>query len=73
MKANAKEELEKYKAHVVTKGYDQMEGLDYDQSFSPTIRFESIKQIVALETSKGMEMHQMGVTTLFLYALLEEV
>ena len=59
-------------ARVVAKGFSQVEGIDYDQTFSPTVRFESIRQMVALGTSRGMTMHQMDVTTAFLYAPLEE-
>ena len=73
VKTNEKGEIEKYKARVVAKGYSQVEGVDYDQTFSPTVRFESIRQLVALGASKGFEMHQMDVTTAFLYAPLEEV
>ena len=72
VKTNAKGEIEKYKARVVAKGYSQVEGVDYDQTFSPTVRFESIRQMVALGASKGMHMHQMDVTTAFLYAPLKE-
>lgn len=32
--------LDKYKARVVSKGYRQMEGMDYDENFTPTVRFE---------------------------------
>ena len=53
----------------MAKGYSQVEGVDYDQTFSPTVRFESIRQLVAM----GLEMHQMDLTTAFLYAPLEEV
>ena len=56
----------------MAKGYSQVEGIDYDQTFSPTVRFESIRQMVALGASRGMSMHQMDVTTAFLYAPLEE-
>ena len=56
---------------MVAKGYSQVEGVDYDQNYSHTLRFESIRQTVALRTSKGMEMRQMDVTTTFLYALIE--
>ena len=72
VKANERGEVEKYKARVVAKGYSQVEGIDYDQTFSPTVRFESIRQMVALGASRGMSMHQMDVTTAFLYAPLEE-
>ena len=72
VKTDAKGKTEKYKARVVAKGYSQVEGVDYDQTFSPTVRFESIRQMVALVTSKNMAMHQMDVTTAFLYAPLEE-
>ena len=70
VKTNEKGEIEKYKARVVAKGFSQVEGVDYDQTFSSTVRFESIRQMVALGTSKSMEMHQMDVTTAFLYAPL---
>ena len=72
MKTNEKEEMEKHKGRVVAKGYSQVEGVDYNQTFSPTLRFESIRQMVALGTAKGMQMHQMDVTNAFLFALLEE-
>ena len=72
VKTNEKGEIEKYKGRVVAKGYSQVEGVDYDQTFSPTVRFESIRQMVALGTAKGMHLHQMDVTTAFLYAPLEE-
>ena len=72
VKTNERGEVEKYKARVVAKGYSQVEGVDYDQMFSPTVRFESIRQMVALGASKAMSMHQMNVTTAFLYAPPEE-
>lgn len=72
VKTNERGEIEKYKARVVAKGYSQVEGVDYDQTFSPTVRFESIRQMVAMGTSKAMLMHQMDVTTAFLYAPLDE-
>ena len=73
VKTNELGEVEKCKAWVVAKGFSQVEGIDYDQTFSPTVRFESIRQLVAMGTSKGMIMHEMDVTTAFLYAPLEEV
>ena len=57
VKTNERGEIEKYKARVVAKGYSQVEGVDYDQTFSPTVRLESIRQMIALGASKGLEMH----------------
>ena len=74
VKKNVDGSIEKYKGRVVAKGFGQEEGVDYDQTFSPTVRFESIRQLIALGASKGLHMHQMDVTTPFLYApLVEEV
>ena len=72
VKTTAKGEIEEYKARVVAKGYGQVEGVDYYETLSPTLRSEIIRQMAALGTSKSMEMHQMDVTTTFLYAPLEE-
>ena len=52
VKTNEKGEVEKYKGRVVAKGHSQVEGVDYDQTFSPTVRFESIGKMVALGTAK---------------------
>ena len=64
--------LSKYKARVVGKGCRQMEGVDYDETFAPTGRFESVRAPVALAASIGWELDQMDVATAFLYAKLEE-
>ena len=43
VKYNADGTVERYKGRVVAKGFSQVEGDDYDQTFSPTVRFESIR------------------------------
>ena len=43
IKFNADSSVEKYKARIVAKGFSQVQGEDYDQTFSPTVRFESIR------------------------------
>ena len=74
VKKNVDGSVEKYKARVMAKGCSQVEGVDYDDTFSPIVKFESIRQLTALGASKGLHMHQMDVTTPFLYApLVEEV
>ena len=72
IKTDAEGKLDKYKARVVAKGFRQMEGVDYDETFAPTVRFESVRALVALAASMGWELDQMDVATAFLYAKLEE-
>ena len=72
VKTNAEGEVAKYKSRVVEKSYSQVEGVKFDKNFSLTVRFERIRKMVAMGTSKNMEMHQLDVRTTFLYAPLEE-
>ena len=64
--------MEKYKARIVAQGFLQQEGVDYTEIYSPTVRFESIRMMIAATASEGMQLEQMDVTTAFLYADLEE-
>ena len=64
--------VKKYKARIVARGFMQQEGIDYTETYSPTVRFESIRMMTAATASEGMQMEQMDVTTAFLYAELEE-
>ena len=43
----------RYKARLVAKGFSQIEGLDFDQIFSPVVRFESVRTILALAALEG--------------------
>ena len=49
-----------------------MKGIDYEETFAPTVRFESVRALVAMAAGVGWELDQMDVTTAFLYAELEE-
>ena len=53
-------------------GFTQEEVVDYTETFSPTIRFESIRMMLAEAASQDLHTAQMDVTTTFLYAALEE-
>ena len=56
----------------MAQGFSQKRGLDYDETFSPVVRFESLRTIIALAVNNGMKLHQMYVTTAFLNSELEE-
>eukprot|EP00253_Pinus_taeda_P023272 PITA_23272 len=50
----------------------QVEGIDYDETFSPTARYSSIRSMLALSTHMGWKIHQMDVKTAFLNGNIRE-
>jgi len=71
-KRDEKGAVVKYKARLVAKGYSQKEGIDYEETYSPVVRHESLRALVAVAASEGWKIEQMDVTTAFLYGELEE-
>ncbi|TID30591.1 hypothetical protein CANINC_000822, partial [Pichia inconspicua] len=61
-----------YKARLVAQGFRQIYGLDYFETFSPVVRYESIRIVLALAAQFGLTIHQMDVTTAFLNGHLDE-
>ena len=73
-KKDANGAVERYKAQLVAQGQgcSQKYGQDYDETFSPVVRFESIRIVIALAVQFGLKLHQMDVTTAFLNGELKE-
>ena len=72
IKEKANGEIDRYKARFVVKGYSQIEGIDYVETFSPVIKSKSVKILLSLANVEGWEVHQMDVKTAFLNSELEE-
>jgi hypothetical protein len=64
--------VEKYKARFVARGFSQIEGIDYGDTFAPIARYSSIRSILALSAQMGWCIHQMDVKTVFLHGIIEE-
>nr|GEU83059.1 hypothetical protein [Tanacetum cinerariifolium] len=62
----------KNKAQLVAKGYQQEEGIDFEESFAPVARIEAIRIFIANVASKNMTIYQMDVKTAFLNGELKE-
>lgn len=56
----------------MAKGYTQKYGQDYDETFSPVVRYSSIQMLLAFAVQNGMLIHQMDVVTAFLNGTLGE-
>ena len=71
-KLRSNEEVEKYKARLVARGFLQRVGLDYKEVFALVARIETIKLLVSLAIFKGWGLHQLDVKSTFLNGALEE-
>ena len=72
LKTNQNGTIAKFKARLVAKGFTQIHGVDFDQTFSPVVKYESIRAILAFVAHLDMEMVQFDIRTAFLYGSLEE-
>ena len=59
-----------YKARLVAKGFRQVQGIDYDETFSPVAMLKSVRIMLAIATF--YEIWQMDVKTAFLNGYLKE-
>jgi hypothetical protein len=59
-------------AHLVTQGYNQLEALDFGETFALVACLEAIRILLAFVTSKGFKLYQMDVKCVFLNGLIHE-
>jgi len=71
-KYNSDGEISSYKARLVAQGFSQRDGIDFHDTFSPVVRFESVRTILALAVQCNMEVHHMDVDSAFLNGELQE-
>jgi hypothetical protein len=57
---------------LVAKGYSQVEGVDFDEVFSPIEKLTSIRVLMSLAATFDLEIEQMDVKITFLHGDLEE-
>lgn len=64
--------INRYKARLCARGFNQVPGIDYQQIFSPTTRYDSIRIIFSIAAKYNLEIQQFDVKTAFLNGDLEE-
>lgn len=65
--------VERLKARLVNKGYNQQEGVDYYENISPIIKLAIGRLILIVAIVKGWRIHQMDVKSAFLNSNLQEM
>uniref|UniRef100_A0A0K8UDK8 Retrovirus-related Pol polyprotein from transposon TNT 1-94 n=1 Tax=Bactrocera latifrons TaxID=174628 RepID=A0A0K8UDK8_BACLA len=65
--------IERFKCRLVAKGCNQQLGVNYKETFSPVIRYSSIRMVLALAVEWKLYVHQMDVCTAYLNSDLHDI
>ena len=60
------------KARLMAKGYNQEEGIDYDETYAPVARIEAVRLLLANACLSGFKLFQMDVKSAFLNGFINE-
>src|SRR5208282_822870 len=71
-KKNELATIVRLKARLVARGFSQIYGIDYLDTYAPVVKLASIRILLAIAAIFGLEIHQMDVVTAFLAGELEE-
>jgi hypothetical protein len=71
-KLNEDGQVTRNKARLACKGYAQIEGIDFEETFAPVARMETIHLLLAYACSKNVKVYQMDIKSTFLNGELEE-
>jgi hypothetical protein len=71
-KLNEDGQVTRNKARLVCKGYAQVEGIDFEETFSLVSRMEAIRLLLAYACSKNIKVYQMDVKSTFLNGNLKK-
>ena len=66
--------IEKFKARIVAKGFTQVKGIDYKETFAPTAKMKSVRSLLAVSAKRRWKVMQDDVPSAYLKSdLVEEI
>ena len=62
----------RHKSRFVAKGYSQIEGVDFQETYAPVVKYTSLRILLSYAAVHDWEMAQLDIKTAFLYGLIDE-
>lgn len=72
IKHNLNGSIARYKACLVAKGYDQVEGVDYFESFSLVAKLVTVHLFISIAPAHSWPLYQLDINNVFLHGFLDE-
>jgi len=72
-KRKANGDIDRFKARLCAKGFSQIPGVDFNETYAPVAKMTSIRAMLAIAAEKDLEIMQYDIDTAFLYGEIEEI
>jgi len=72
IKRNPDGSIDRYRARLVARGFSQVYGVDYNDTYAPVVNTSAVRMLFAFSTIMNLQIEQFDVKTAFLYGSLDE-